>query len=172
MRALELDPVSGRSYRDASFIYYFSRQYDQAFALIERVHGMHIDVPEDSFLYGDIYAEKGMYAQAIGSFLKDGDSPHALGHLGNAYARAGRIDEARRTISQLEQHIRRDGFGSYEIALVYAGLGNKDQAFAWLENSYRSHDEGLTNLMVDPCLDPLRSDPRFTSLVRRVGFIN
>jgi TolB-like protein/tetratricopeptide (TPR) repeat protein len=169
-RALELDPVSGRSYRNAGFIYYFSRQYDQALALIERVRGLNIDIPEDFFLFGDIYAEKGMYAQSIGEFQKDGDNPHALGHLGNAYARAGKIDDARRTISRLEELVRRDRVGSYEIALVYAGLGNKDKAFEWLEDSYRTHNEGLTNLMIDPCLDPLRSDPRFADLVRRVGF--
>lgn len=65
--------------------------------------------------------------------------------------------------------MRKRGVGGYEIALVYAGLGEKSKAFTWLENSYKSHNEGLTNLKIDPCLDPLRSDPRFDALVRRVG---
>jgi hypothetical protein len=49
-------------------------------------------------------------------------------------------------------------------------MGKKEEAFRWLEDAYRTHDEGLTNLKIDPCLDPLRSDPRFDDLIRRVGF--
>jgi hypothetical protein len=60
--------------------------------------------------------------------------------------------------------------GRYEIALVYAGLGRKQEAFKWLEEAYNVHDVGLVYLKIDPCLDPLRSDSRFDNLVRRVGF--
>ena len=74
-----------------------------------------------------------------------------------------------RSISQLEEHVRKDGVGRYEIALVYAGLGKKQEALKWLEESYHAHDVGLVYLKIDPCLDPLRSDPRFDDLVRRVG---
>lgn len=128
-----------------------------------------VSPPEYVFLLGDIYAEKGLYSEAISEFLKLGDRPHALGHLGNAYARAGKVDAARKTISELEVHVRKDGLGRYEIALVYAGLGETDEAFQWLEKSYQAHDEGLTNLKIDPCLDPLRSDRRFEGLLRQVG---
>jgi tetratricopeptide (TPR) repeat protein len=89
--------------------------------------------------------------------------------LGNAYARAGKTDAALKTISQLQERVRKDGVGRYEIALVYTGLGNKTEAFKWLEESYKAHDAGLLYLKVDPLLDPLRSDPRFDDLVRRVG---
>jgi tetratricopeptide (TPR) repeat protein len=130
---------------------------------------LNLSIPEYVFPLGDIYAEKGLYAESISEFLKLGDRPHALGHLGNAYARAGKVDAARNTISQLEEHVRKDGLGRYEIALVYAGLGEKYEAFQWLEKSYQAHDEGLTNLKIDPCLDPLRSDPRFEGLLRDVG---
>jgi hypothetical protein len=79
------------------------------------------------------------------------------------------VGAARKTISQLEQNVRKDGVGRYEIALVYAGLGKKQEAFKWLEEAYNAHDVGLIYLKVDPCLAPLRSDPRFDDLVRRVG---
>jgi hypothetical protein len=79
------------------------------------------------------------------------------------------VAEARAVIPKLQEHIRRDGIGTYEIALVYAGLREKDQAFAWLEKAYAVRDKGLTFLKVDPCVDPLRSDPRFQNLLRRVG---
>lgn len=170
-RALELDPVSSRAFRNAGFVNYFSRQYDQALELLKGTQADSIRVPDDTFLLGDIYDEKGMYSQSIVEFLKNGDSPHALGHLGNAYARSGQIDAALKTISHLEGYVQASGVGAYEIALVYAGLNQKDKAFVWLDQAYQTHDEGLTNLLIDPCLDPLRSDPRFVGLERRVGLI-
>jgi TolB-like protein/Tfp pilus assembly protein PilF len=170
-RGVELDPISARSFRNAAFTYYFSRQYDQSLSLIRRAHALNINIglSDESFLLGDIYAEEGMYGKSIAEFLKLNDSPHLIGHLGNAYARAGQADAARKTIAKLEEHVRKDGVGGYEIALVYAGLGKKNEAFKWLEESYKANSEGLTNLKIDPCLDPLRSDPRFDVLVRRVG---
>jgi TolB-like protein/Flp pilus assembly protein TadD len=168
-RGVDLDPVSGRSFHYQGFIYYFSRQYDEALSLIKRVRALDVTPPDWSFLLGDVYAEKGMYAESIAEFLKSGDGPDSLGHLGNAYARAGKVDAAKKTIAQLEENVRKDGVGRYEIALVFAGLGQKQEAFDWLERAYRAQDVGLVYLKVDPCLDPLRTDPRFDDLVRRVG---
>jgi TolB-like protein/Flp pilus assembly protein TadD len=168
-RGVDLDPVSGRSFHFEGFIYYFSRQYDQALSLIRRVRALDINPPDWSFLLGDVYAEKGMYAESISEFLKSGDGPDSLGHLGNAYARAGQVAAARKTIARLEEYVRKDGVGRYEIALIYTGLGDKQEAFKWLEEAYKAHDVGLVYLKIDPCLDPLRSDPRFDDLMRRVG---
>jgi TolB-like protein/Flp pilus assembly protein TadD len=168
-RGIDLDPVSWHSFHADGFINYFSRQYDQALSLILRVRGLDINPPDWSFLLGDVCAEKGKYADAVGAFLKSGSGPDSLGHLGNAYAREGKVAQARATIAQLEEHVRENGVGRYEIALVYAGLGKKQEAFKWLEEAYDAHDVGLLYLKVDPCLDPLRSDPRFDDLMRHVG---
>lgn len=168
-RDLELDPVSGRSFSNAGFAYYFARQNDEALAKIQRAHALEPDPSAFYFPLGVIFVEKGMYAEAIEQFQKLGDQPHALGHMGNAYARMGRATEAREMILKLEEHVQKTGLGRYEIALVYAGLGRKDEAFAWLEKSFAAHDKGLTYLKIDPCLDSLRSDLRFNDLVRRVG---
>jgi tetratricopeptide (TPR) repeat protein len=164
-RGLELDPLSTRSFLNAAYTYYFSRRYEEARATIKESP----QDQDDPFLLGDILAEKGTYKEAINEFLKEGDSPHSLGHLGNAYARAGNVPEAHKIIAKLTQHVHKNGVGRYEIALVYAGLNDKDEAFAWLEEAYKTHSEGLTNLKIDPCLDPLRSDPRFADLLRRTG---
>ena len=164
-RGLELDPLSERSFTNAAFTYYFSRRYDEAIATTQngpRQQG-------DPFLLGDVLVEKGMYKDAINEFLKEGDSPHKLGHLGNAYARAGQVREARKILAELIEYVGKHEVGRYEIALVYSGLGDKDEALAWLEEAYKTHSEGLTNLKIDPCLDPLRSDPRFADLLRRTG---
>jgi TolB-like protein/Tfp pilus assembly protein PilF len=164
-RGLELDPLSSRSFTNAAFTYYFSRRYDEALATAQN-GPQH---QSDHFLLGDVLAEKRMYKDAINEFLKLDDLPHSLGHLGNAYARAGQVREARKILAELIGYVSKHEIGRYEIALVYAGLGEKNEAFAWLEEAYKTHSEGLTNLKIDPCLDPLRSDTRFNELVRRVG---
>jgi TolB-like protein/Flp pilus assembly protein TadD len=168
-RSVDLDPVSGSTFHAEGFIDYFSRQYDRAFAITQSVRVLRTNLPDWNFLLGDVYAGKGRYSDAISEFFKSGDGPYSLGHLGYAYARAGRVDAAQRTISRLEEDVRKYGIGRYEIALVYAGLDRKQDAFKWLEDAYRVHDVGLVYLRVDPCLDPLRSDPRFAELLRSVG---
>jgi TolB-like protein len=167
--AVKLDPLSGRALSDLAYIYYFSRQYDQALALLRMAEAKDSNLHPDIFAYGDVYAEKGMYQESINEFLRLGENPHALGHLGNAYARAGQSAAARKIIAQLQQRIQMDQLGTYEIALVYAGLGQKDEAFTWLQKAFEAHDRGMIFLKVDPPLDPLRSDPRFDQLLRRVG---
>jgi TolB-like protein len=167
--ALQLDPISSRAYHNTAFGYYYARQYDQALLQMQHASALHHEPAELIFPVAVIYVEKGMYEEAIQQFQKLGDQPHALGHMGNAYARMGREAEARKMISELQKHVQNTGVGRYEIALVYAGLGEKDEAFAWLEKSFAARDKGLTYLKIDPCLDPLRSDPRFQDLVRRVG---
>ena len=169
-RSVDLDPVSGSTFHAEGFIYYFSHQYDQALEVARTVQGLKINLTDWNFLIGATYAEKGMYSDSIAAFLRSGNGPYSLGHLGNVYARTGKTAKARGLISLLEQHVRDDGVGRYEIALVYAGMGDKKEAFKWLEDAYQAHDVGLVYLKVDPCLDPLRSDPRFQDLTRRVGF--
>jgi len=168
--AEQLDPVSSRSFMNAAFVYYFGRQYDIALEKMQAAAALHGDAAEILFPLGDIYVEKGLYDQGIEEFKKLGEVPHALGHLGNAYARQGRTADARAILPKLKAHIDKTGVGRYEIALVYAALGDKDSAFQWLEQAYQTRDKGLTYLKVDPCLDSLRSDPRFDSLIKRVGF--
>ena len=165
----ELEPFSSRLYHLEGINLYYCRQYDQAKLLVEKVRMLDIPPPNWHMLLGEIDAEKGAYTDSITEFLHAGTRPQALGHLGNVYARAGRVEDAMSMISQLEDTVKNEGIGRYEIALVYAGLGNKTEAFKWLEESYRARDEGITYIKVEPCLDPLRSDPRFKDLLNRVG---
>jgi TolB-like protein len=168
-RSVDLDPVSGSTFHSEGFIYYFSRQYDRAYNVTQQVRNLRINVPDWTFLLGEIYAEEHKYTDSTAAFEKAGSGPYTLGHLGNAFARAGNLDAARETIVKLRGFVQQDSVGRYEIALVYAGLGQKTEAFEWLEQAYRAHDVGLVYLKVDPCLDPLRSDPRFSALIQRVG---
>lgn len=168
---LKLDPISLVAYKMVAYCYYLDRQYDRALEPIRKAAELNLLSPNSSLHWnlGIIYVEKGNYPKAAEEFRLAGDSPHVLGHAGNAYARAGQMEQANQMISKLKAYLNEHGFGTYEMALVYAGLDRKDEAFAWLEKSYRVHDKGLTFLKVDPCMDPLRSDPRFQTLLRRVG---
>jgi TolB-like protein len=168
-RQLELDPASARSFTGAAFAYYFSRRYDEALAYTHRAERIQPSPVDFLFPFGAIYSEKGEYAKAVHNFEQLGDQPHALGHLGNVYGRMGKPEEARAILPKLVDRIAKDGLGRYEIALIYAGLGEKAQAVAWLEKALAAHDKGMTYLKIDPCVDPLRDDPRFWDLVRMVG---
>lgn len=167
--AQQLDPLSSRAYVDRAFIQYFARQYDAALDDLQRAAQLPHTPHEFHFPLGDIYVEKGRYQDAAQKF-KELQGPHAIGHLGNIYARQGRIADAQATISQLKLEVQRSGIGRYEIALVYAGLGDKDSAFTWLEAALQTKDKGMLYLKIDPCVDVLRSDPRFQQLLSEVGF--
>ena len=89
--------------------------------------------------------------------------------LGHAYAAAGKRDEALRTRDQLKEISEQRYVSAYAFAIIYAGLGEKDQALQSLEQAYQNHDWMMARLKIDPLLDNLHSDPRFQDLVRRVG---
>ena len=91
--------------------------------------------------------------------------------LGHAYAVAGRRVEAQRTIERLKAAAESRYISPYSIAVIYLGLGDKEQAFAWLNRAYQERDNWLIYLNVEPRLDPLRSDARFAALLRRVGLL-
>ncbi len=89
--------------------------------------------------------------------------------LGHAYAVAGKRVEAQRTLDGLKRTAERRFIAPYGIAVIDAGLGDKEQAFDWLNRAYAERDNWLIYLKVEPRLDPLRSDARFADLQRRVG---
>ena len=92
----------------------------------------------------------------------------AQGQLGNAYARAGRKREALGILDSLKARSKEGYVSPYDLAAVAAGLGDRDQATAWLNQACEDHAEWLTFVKVEPWMDPLRSDPRFQDLLRRM----
>ena len=96
--------------------------------------------------------------------------PLVIGNLGYAYAKAGRKDEARKLLADLKEQSKRRYVASYWIAMIYVGLDEKDEAFAWLEKAYQERSFWLLWIKMEPMVDSLRSDARFTDLMRRVGF--
>ena len=97
--------------------------------------------------------------------------PALLALLGHLYAVSGQQAAARNIISQLQQMSKGRYVPSLYIAMVYTGLGDKDEAFAWLDKAYAERCEYLVYLPTEPVADPLRSDPRFPALLQRLGFL-
>jgi tetratricopeptide (TPR) repeat protein len=153
-----------------AYAYFFDRRYDEAISQLKKAEEISPDCcrADVSLIRGWIYREKGIYKEATVELQKV-LPVWRLGHLGNAYARAGKKVEANKAIQELLEFTKQ-GLGTWELALVYAGLGEKNQAFDWLERAYKTHDKGMCFLKIDPALDPLRSDPRFQELLRRMNF--
>ncbi len=172
-RAQELDPLSLMAAGGVSWQSFIARRYDLA---IEECRKAIAVEPRFGFahtLMGLALAQKGRFAEAIAAAQKGNqldDSPLVLAMLGGIYGLAGKRDEAEKVLRQLEAQSKRRYVCPYEVATIYVSLGDKDTAFKWLQKAYRDRSDCIPWLKVDPRLDPLRSDARFTDLVRRVGF--
>ena len=114
-----------------------------------------------------------MYPEAIAEFrkaleLSQGGS-NELAALGRAYALAGNRNEAERVLKELEDRAQQTYVQPVWVAVIHLGLGQKDQALDWLQRAYADRSGWLAYLKIDPMFDTLRSDPRFSDLLRRVG---
>ena len=168
-RALEINPLSAGSYLMLGMAYYSDRRYDEALPQFQKVQEITPQMSPHGEL-GSVYREKGMYKEALGQLLQLPAGPLKLGELGDTYARMGNKAAAQAAIQKLVDSSAKNPVGTFEVAVVYAGLGEKDRAFEWLQRAYKVHDSEMCYLKSDPRLDPLRSDPRFQALLRRMNF--
>ena len=122
---------------------------------------------------GEAYEQKSMPEKAIDELQKavslSGGSSLYVSSLAHAYAMAGRRSEAETLLRQLNERAKHTYVPAFHMAIIYAGLGQKDQALVWLEKGYQERSAWMVWLKVDPRLDVLRSDQRFQDLVRRIG---
>jgi TolB-like protein/DNA-binding winged helix-turn-helix (wHTH) protein/tetratricopeptide (TPR) repeat protein len=174
-RAQELDPFN--PFYQPGDVFYLSHQFDRAIEQLQRPLGAFGAHPQSGWahcLLGRVYLAKRMFEPAIAeqkkAIMLSGDSPLYLGMLGNMYGAAGKRAEALKILNHLEEQSERKYISPYDIALVYIGLGEKDEAFAWLEKAYNARSNDMKNLKVDPMFDSLRSDPRYQDLLRRMNF--
>jgi serine/threonine-protein kinase len=172
-RAQELDPLSLEKLAGIGEILYLQRRYDEAVGQYRKTLEMDANSGFAHWAIGNVYVQKAMYNEAAAEYQKaialSGDSPDEPAMLGFAYALSGKNQEARQVIESLKQRSKQSYISPVTVAVIYGGLGENDEAFEWLEKAYREQDSLLVLLKVEPMFDSLRSDPRFTELLRRVG---
>lgn len=175
-RALELEPLSLVINFEVGLASYFSRNYNQAIDQFQKTLELDSNFPPPHTFLAAAYEQKGMLKEATTAFQKaititQGPArTQATAGLGYVYAVSGRKAEARKILAELQSLSEHRYVPATDTALIYAGLGDKDKAFAWLDKAYEEHSFSLSNLKVEPRFDPLRSDPRFADLLRSIGF--
>ena len=171
-RAQQVDPQSLTISAVVGWMLYLARDYDKAIDQVKTVLEMDADFALAHRYLGLIYEQKGMYAEAISEFQKaeslSGARPLDSGALAHAYAIAGKRAEAQQILKNVTERSPRVYFPAHDIALIYVALGEKELAFDWLEKAFQERSPWLIHLNVDPRFDPVRSDPRFSDLVRRL----
>jgi tetratricopeptide (TPR) repeat protein len=172
-RARQLDPLSLIIATDNGAILYFSRQYDRAIEKLRAVRELDPSFPRAAGLMVRAYEQKGMFADALADVEKSCPlyNSWACSELVYIYGRTGQEAQAGLALAKLERLNRRQPVDPAVFVEPYIGMNNKDEAFFWLDKAYAQHSNALTGLKVDPIYDPLRSDPRFQDLLRRVGLI-
>lgn len=171
-RARQLDPLSLIIAADNGATLYYSRQYDRAIAQFRTVREMDPNFSRTG-LIRSAYEQKGLFTNALEEIEKwrhaYGDQPWTWSELAYVYGRSGQQAQAEYALQKLLQLDQRQPVDPATIVWAYVGIGDKDQAFAYLEKAYLRHSSTLTSLKVEPGFDPLRGDPRYQDLLRRVG---
>jgi DNA-binding winged helix-turn-helix (wHTH) protein/TolB-like protein/Tfp pilus assembly protein PilF len=172
-RALEIDPVSPLTNLFLGQFLYQARQYDPA---IEPLQNALEIAPNDWLAHlnlGKIYVQQKKYGEAIAEFQRaqkfSGSNTETIAVMGHTLAVSGKKGEAARVLDKLKSMSKQRYVPPYNIAIVYVGLGEKEQALAWLEKAYEDRDVRLVFLKVEPKWDALRADERFMDLIRRMG---
>jgi len=174
-RARELEPRSLIINVAVGNIFLFARQYDAAIEQCRKTLEMDQGfVPAYTIMRG-AYEQKGMNAEALAAFQQErtfgGESTAMRARLAHVSAASGRSEEARRVLNELIANRRRQFVSAYDIAVIYTHLGDDDRAFEWLNRAEQERALGFIFSQVDPELDPLRPDPRFTDLLRRARIL-
>ncbi len=177
-RAVELDPLSLLMNMTPALIFYLARQYDRSVEVLQKIIDLEPNFPAAHSVLGNAYAQQGMYEPAMAEYQKVLELSKGVAVVetamkvvvAHAYARWGKSSKA---IKMLDEVTKASATGTnvspYSIAGIYAALGQSEPAFEWLNKAYEQRDLQLVSLKVAPTLDNVRSDPRFTDLVRRVG---
>lgn len=171
-QARKLDPISPAIGVYVVWPLHFARRYDEAIQRLRPMTEMNPDYVHAHALPALCYEQKGELHEAIAEMERAwalDKEPESLAQLGHMYAIAGRRVEALKVIGQLKELSRKRYVSVYEFAVLYAGLGDRDEAFRWLEKVGDDRSEFFSVVDVDPRLDALHSDPRFSALRRAVG---
>ena len=172
-RGLELDPASIVMSAAMGYHFYYARRFEEAIEQLRNTSEMDPSYPAAHMGLGLTYAAEGLYAKALPEFEKYeqayGGTPRSLAYLAYAHACLKERRQALVLLDRLLELSHRRYVSSAYFATVYVGLGEKDQAFSWLQKAVDERSSTLYLLKVDPIWDPLRGDPRWLDLVKRIS---
>jgi len=174
-RAQQLDPASPYINTWAGAAYFYAGREHDATAALQRALELEPSFSDASLVLARNHVAKGRYPDAQAelerALVLSPTDPAMVAALAHAHGRAGHRGKALQLIEQLKgmEAGPRGAFPTFGFIWAYAGLGDKDEAFAWLERAYTERRGRLASILVEPMLEPLRTDPRFSDLVRRVG---
>jgi TolB-like protein/DNA-binding winged helix-turn-helix (wHTH) protein/lipoprotein NlpI len=172
--AQENDPLSMSINTNAGWTLFLAGHKSEAMEALKKIIEIDPNFPRAHFRLGSAYEDRGMYREALAELQKavqlSAGDPYYEGALGHAYAVSGNVSAARRMLALLKSSSRQRYIPAYAIALIYAGLAEKDNAFFWLEKAREDRSTSLAYLKVDPVLNSLRSHPRFAGLLQNIAF--
>ena len=173
-RALDLDPLDVLLNAHLAWAYLHARRYDDSITQGLKAIAMDPNLEVARTGLGRAYIGKKMYSEALAAFQKTvtlagGVATGPDTYLGYTYAVMGMKAEAAAKLDILNARYKQGQASAYDLAVVYAGLNDKEQAIEWLQKAYMERSGGLLQIKADLIFDPIRSDERFISLVRRLG---
>ena len=173
-QAVKIDAVSPEANTYLGIAYVFARRPDEAIDHMRKTIELDRNYWYAHNILGRAYEASGKLPEAITEFQRAVELEDSVAenwcNLGHAYALAGNKREAEKIIAHLKESSARSYVPPYNMATIYAGLGDKDQAFAWLNRAYDERSDNLVLFIkVDPQMDGIRSDLRFAELVKRIG---
>jgi non-specific serine/threonine protein kinase len=169
-RSVELDPLSPIYRAWFGWEYWWAGRNDEAIIEAQKSLDLEADFPIGLYVLGAVYAEKGMYQEAIAAHERAAAKYPNLWvrwALARTYAQAGRTEEARKILAGLRENV--SSWDSWFIAEVHTALGEEDEAFRWLERACEYRHSFLPGMWRNPAYQPLRGDPRFQDLWRRMN---
>jgi eukaryotic-like serine/threonine-protein kinase len=170
-RAVELDPLSLVINTDLGQDLFYARRYDEAIVYLRKTIEMDPRFYFAHWVLGTALQLKGQLNEAVAEYSKAvelNDDPSVLALLGQAYARAGRQDEAQKILARLSEEAKSRYVQAYSFVLMYLALGDKERAIDEMERAYRERDANVAQIRTDPMLDDLRGNPRFEVLVNQI----
>ncbi len=170
-RARQLDPLSLIIASDYASILYNSRQYDSVLKQCRSVLDLDPNYDRAQGMMIPPYLQLGRYSDAVEAINRVGDrgGPWLLAWKVAVYSRSGHTEEARRVLTKLEQIARSRTDGTATLLIAYSGTSHKERVIELLQKAYSEHSNAVVQIKVDPMFDPVRSDPRFEDLLRRIG---
>jgi TolB-like protein/DNA-binding winged helix-turn-helix (wHTH) protein/Tfp pilus assembly protein PilF len=170
--ALQIDPLSLMTSADLAQVYFYSGRFEETIAQSRKILEINPAFPLAYDLLGMAHEQEGKYVEAAAEYQRyfdGGGGGDAKMHLAHLYAVEGKTAEARKLLHEMENPARGEFASPYDIASIYAGLGDKNRVLYWLDRAVKARAAMMPLAGIDPLFNPVRTDPQFQALLHRIG---